>query len=231
MGLDRRVRSYRLDGRGRVMASPLILGSSSRRGLGGSEPNLLLHDTFTGSAAGLTLHTPDVGGPWLKGTYEWQVSVTDQAVNYYNTANYPLYNWVNVGVSDMWAQVTFTGLIYTCALTFRLTGTNDHFKVMSAPYVSYTAPGSAWRFYDVVGGVLTQRGELAGAGSDGDIVRIEAVGDSISCWINNTKFVDGYSSSFNNTATRVGIYCNSKCSRAYADEIKVWDGKPADWPA
>lgn len=186
-----------------------------------SGSSVLLQDTFTGAAADLEAHSPEVGGAWVEGA--------DADGTHFDLDGSGALKLTNGGGVYSIATVDCGAADVVCALVFTATaGTGNNF----GPCLNFVDTDNWWvcssnsgnvNIQEMTAATFTTRSSASFGGSiQGETLTVTTSGDSIS-WESSLGGSGSYSvgSRANQTATRHGVYGFFSAANAFADSIEV----------
>jgi hypothetical protein len=122
------------------------------------------------------------------------------------------YKCTDQGSADHYTQAAIRGS-GTQLLCARLTNGSN--------FIGARRETSAWQLYKRVAGVFTQLGASASTYSAGDVLKLEANGNSLTAYKNGSAVIGPVTDSFNNTETRQGLSPRSAALNPWLDNFEA----------
>lgn len=186
--------------------------------LGRRASTTYVYDTFTGTdGTNLAAHTPDIGGAWTVSAGTITIQSNRAASSASGAGNGAL-------IESGQANIVITGTVRWTDGTGGL-GTGFYFRAtdISNLWLVEIENTSTITIYDRQAGTFTLRASASVAAISANTdypIRITASGNTITAVWNNNETIN-FTSSFNNTATQVGLRLSDTLGIAAADNFLV----------
>jgi hypothetical protein len=171
-------------------------------------------DSYNRANSAVTPNSPsDAAGDYTVAAGTWGISSNQ---GYCPTSATPAAIVLESSTSSVEVQVTIATKDGNAGLCARYSDVNNH-------WMFYTdAGGDRTRLYKLVAGSFVQMIDNAGAPTSGDVLKLTFNGDVWTAYINAVQVGTG-SDSFNNTATKHGLWAYADVSLARWDTFSITD--------
>jgi len=176
--------------------------------------NLPVSDAFTRADSASVLGAPDTGAAaWSAVAGTWGIS-SNQA--YCSAGAGQNFAFIECGVADVIVQATVAGSAsVNQGIAFRFNGGSAQNGYLA---IFNDAGAGAMRFYKVVAGAFTQIGTVTQAISTGDVVKVSAVGNTLTMYRNGTQVLQINDSTFP-SGTQHGLWAFGTATPS----TRLWD--------
>lgn len=176
--------------------------------------NLPVADNFTRADSATTLGTPETGAAaWAPIAGTWGIS-SNQA--YCAAGAGQNFVAIECGIADVVIQTTVAGSAsVNQGIAFRMHGGSAQNGYVA---IFNDAGAGAMRFYKIVAGVFTQIGTVSQAISTGDVVKVSAVGNTLTMYRNGTQVLQ-ITDSTHPSNTQHGLWAFGTATTA----SRLWD--------
>lgn len=172
-------------------------------------PGTIVSDTFTRADSTTTLGNAETGQAWSALAGTWGISSNTA---YTTTTTAPGSAVVDSGVSNC---------IIKAKIATQQGGAYVAFRAVNATNFLFFGNngGTAYKLYKLVANILTEVGSYAQAPQNGDSIKITAIGNTITCYVNDIQLIQATIADLN-TATKHG-FCSYNATNARWDDFSV----------